>query len=186
MHFKVANSRVLNIVVFVLSVFLFQYKLSAQNKQQFPVPLAGPNQLFYLQRTQNINTIIYELNIENGKLNTETPIDVFWILYTENERRENLTTIEKDFVYGVKIKSLEKKEYQFTLAAYPKINLQLAKDSAQKYHVYVTPSKRQIKLTKVYIEEKENHFKLEPNIEFIEFIGIDLITGLEISERITL
>jgi len=185
MHFKVANSRVINIIVLILIVFLFNCKLAAQSKQQFPVPLASPNQLFYLQRTQNINTIIYELNIENGKLNTETPIDIFWILFTENEKRENLTAMEKEFVYGVKIKPLEKKEYQFTLAAYPKINLHLAKDSVQKYHVYVTPAKRQMKLTKVYIEEKSSHFKLEPNVEFIEFCGIDLITGLEIIERIT-
>lgn len=184
MRYKVANSGVINIVAFVLIVFLFNGKLPAQNKQQFPVPLGNPNQLFYLQRTKNINTIVYELNIENGKLNTEAPINVFWILYTENEKREKLSALEKDFVYGVKVKPIEKKEYQFTLAAYPKINLYLTKDVDQKYHVYVTPSKHKIKLTKIYIEEKENRFKPQPNVEFIEFSGTDAITGLEITERI--
>src|SRR6185437_583894 len=109
------------IVAIILFYFLCINKSLSQIEKQFPVPAGNPNQLFYLQRSKNINTVIYELNIINGKLNSEKPIDVFWIMYTKDKKRENLSEMEKDFVYGVKINPPEKKEYSFTLAAYPKL-----------------------------------------------------------------
>lgn len=183
MYYKAYSIKAINIVLFVLLFLFFNNQLLAQNK--FPVPSGNPNQLFYLQRTKNINTIVYELNMENGKLSPEKPIYAFWIMYTANEKRQDLSAMEKDFVYGIKINSIQKQEYQFTLAAYPKINLHLVKDSTQKYYVSVTPYKHQIRLTKVYIQEKDSNFKLEPTVEYIEFSGIDLITNKEITERIT-
>ena len=185
MHFKVPCNKAINIALFVLLFLSFNNKLLAQNQNQFPIPSGNSNQLFYLQRTKNINTIVYELNIENGKLNPEKPIYAYWIMYTENQKRQDLSAMEKDFVYGIKINSTQKEGYQFTLAAYPKINLQLIKDSNQKYFVSVTPSKHQIRLTKVYIKEKDSNFKLEPTVEYIEFSGIDVLSGKEITERIT-
>jgi hypothetical protein len=170
-------------------LLLFYGNLSAaQNNteisKEFPVPAGNANQLFYLQRTENTNTIIYEINEENGQLNTENPIRIFWILYTKQEQHEDLSDMEKKFAYGIKIHSTGNSQYQFILVACPKITLELKKDVRQKYQVYVTPSKQQIILQKVYIKEKKERFKLEPSVEYIEFTGKDVLSGKDVIEKI--
>ena len=40
----------------------------------FPIPTGNSRQLFYLQRTSNKNTLIYELNYKNGNIDKEDPV----------------------------------------------------------------------------------------------------------------
>ena len=62
----------------------------------FPVPVGIKNQLFYLQRTTNTNTIIYSLNVnDKGELDESTPVKVFWIRYPEGGMRKELNFIQK-------------------------------------------------------------------------------------------
>ena len=187
--FFIRNCKTLRAVVVCFFIFLSANQLQAQNIEregkEFPVPVGNPNQLFYLQRTENINTVVYELNNEKGILNATNPIRVFWLLFATSSRQENLSEMEKEFVYGVKIKSLEKNKCKFTLAAYPKIVLTLSKDSHKIYRVYVKPTTQQIILTQVYIKEKEGFLNIEPKVEYIEFSGTDVKSGKEVTERIT-
>jgi uncharacterized protein YnzC (UPF0291/DUF896 family) len=171
----------------VLSI-LCATNLLAQNIKEdgmeFPVPADNANQLFYLQRNENINTLVYELNEKNGTLNTETPIHTFWILYAKKSQRQELTEMEKKFAYGIKIISSEKEQIKFSLVSCPKISLQLMKARDKEYHVYVTPDKQQMVLRRIYIKIKKGGFKLEPNVEYIELKGTDVLSGKEIVERI--
>ncbi len=175
------------VIFFLLSILSTDQLLSQNNKEdgiEFPVPVYNANQLFYLQRNENINTLVYELNEQNGSLNTKDPIHAFWILYAKKSQRQELTEIEKKFAYGIKIISTDKEQYTFSLISCPKIGLQLVKDADKKYHVYVTPYKQQMILQRIYIKVKEGGFKLEPNVEYIELKGTEVITGKEITERI--
>jgi hypothetical protein len=59
-------------------------KVVVDPQDTFPVPSGNPNQLFYLQRTNNTNTIVCELNVNGkGQLDEESPVHVFWIRYNE-------------------------------------------------------------------------------------------------------
>ncbi|MDE3253626.1 MAG: DUF4833 domain-containing protein, partial [Bacteroidota bacterium] len=69
----------------------------------FPVPQNNPNQLFYLQRPANTNTVIYELNAVNGVPDKKQPIHVFWIKYARNGEKEELTDLENKYAYGIKV-----------------------------------------------------------------------------------
>ena len=172
----------------MLFTLVANYTLLAQDTKKenikYPVPLGNTKQLFYLQRTENMNTLIYELNEANGVLDTENPIHIFWILYAKEKQHEELSEMEKKFAYGIKIKLAVNESYQFTLVAYSKINLQLKKGADEKYHVYVTPTKQQLILNKVYIQVKEGGFKIEPDVEYIEFTGTDAVNGKETTERV--
>ena len=57
-------------MVFILT-FLWSISLPiiAQEKG-FPIPAGNSKQLFYLQRTPNKNTIVYELNYKNGDIDS--------------------------------------------------------------------------------------------------------------------
>lgn len=67
--------------------------VTAQDK--FPVPAGNPNQLFYLQRTANTNTIICELNYKRNILDPEEPVHVYWIRYDDKGQKEELNYIQK-------------------------------------------------------------------------------------------
>ncbi len=43
-----------------------------------PVPAGINNQLFYLQRDPDANTVVYKLNIKNGELVDSEPVSAFW------------------------------------------------------------------------------------------------------------
>ena len=117
-------------------------------------------------------------------MDSKNPIHIFWILFTSNEERQELSSIEKKFAYGITITAIGNEEYQFTLVAYPKITLQLKKGADQNHHVYLTLSGKLMILQRTFIKEKEGNFSLNPAIEYIDFFGIDVVSGKEINERI--
>ena len=52
--------------------------------EKFPVLPDNISRLFYVQRSPNANTIVYELNTgKNGQLDLENPVHVYWIRYGE-------------------------------------------------------------------------------------------------------
>src|SRR5580765_3967987 len=75
----------------------------AQDGKVFPVPSGNDNQLFYLQRTPNTNTVVYEVKYtKTGQLDTTEPVHVFWIRYAEKGQRAELSYIQRHFAYGIK------------------------------------------------------------------------------------
>lgn len=93
--------------IIALNIFLAP-KVHAQNKnnstKHFPTPQFKSNTQFYLQRTTDINTIMYELNITNGKLNESNPINAYWIRYTENGKTQSLNALQKDMHLEYQVK----------------------------------------------------------------------------------
>lgn len=93
----------------------------------FPVPDGNPNQLFYLQRTPNTNTVVYELNYKNGQLNTDEPVHVFWIRYGEKGQKAELSGIQRSFAYGIKAARISTDKFELRFTSYKKVVMQLKK-----------------------------------------------------------
>lgn len=150
----------------------------------FPVPAGNPNQLFYMQRTTNTNTIVCELNLDaRGKLNEESPVHVFWIRYPEGGMRKELNYIQRTFAYGIKSHPTGNGTYDLHFVSFKKRNLILmpsAKDN--RYHVYASINQRQAILNRIFIKIEGGSF-WAPNIIYMELKGTDVITGREIAER---
>ncbi len=150
----------------------------------FPTPDGISNQLFYLQRDPNSNTIICQLNADsNGQLNKENPVNVFWIRYAENGQKSDLNFIQRKFAYGINSKSLGNDKYELKFVSYGKFPLYLMKDKANKYHVYATVAKRQIILDRIFVRIEGGTFWV-PNVKYVELKGKDAATGEEVAERI--
>jgi hypothetical protein len=184
LYIKTSIVKLLVVIVICLSPYKILAQSIKENNTELPTPTGNPNQLFYLQRTKNTNTIIYELNKKNGALDLKNPIHIYWIMYTSHKEHQQLSTIEKKYAYGITIIDKGNEEYQFTLVAYPKINLYLKKGSDQNYHVYLTLSGKLMILQRTFIKEKEGSFSLSPSIEYIDFFGINVESGKEMNERI--
>jgi hypothetical protein len=152
----------------------------ADNK--FPNP-GSVNRLFYLQRDPNTNTVIYELNVdENGVLDKDKPVHPYWIRYTEKGQKEELGFIQRKFAYGVNSTELGNDKFDIRFVSYKKIPFLLMKGTDGKYHIFVTISKKQVILNRIFLRIRGGTFWV-PNVVYMELKGTEPATGREITER---
>jgi hypothetical protein len=154
--------------------------LYAQDK--FPVPARNSKQLFYLQRTANSNTVIYELNYKNAILDTEEPIHVYWMRYDEQGQKAELNFLQRKFAYGVKSTLICKDKYKLHIVSFKKHPLYLVKGAENKYYVYTTINQKQAILNRIFVKINGGSV-WSPNVEYIEVKGTDPATGKEVMER---
>lgn len=153
----------------------------------FPVPSGVTNQLFYLQRDPNTNTVIYQLNVDRaGRLNEDEPVNVFWIRYDEHGERKDLNFIQRKFAYGLTAEKIAVDKYELKFAAYNKVRFFLLKSPVDRaFHVYTTIGSRQLQLERVYLRIEGGTFWV-PNVKYIEFKGVASATREPVVERVML
>jgi hypothetical protein len=167
-----------------LSLFLLNIgTVTAQEEPVFPVPDRIPNQLFYLQRTPNSSTVIYELNYVNGKLDTIVPVHAFWIRYSEHGQRQELSAIQRKFAYGIQSRRIAPDQYELRFLAYKKRVLYLKRAAGEKYEVSTEVNQKNIVLSRIFIKINGGSL-FSPNIEYVEFTGRNADTGAPEEERV--
>lgn len=164
----------------ILFYCLFATQAIAQDG--FPVPPADANRLFYLQRTSNTNTIVYELNMKDGKLNTSNPVHVHWIRYAEKGQTAELSWIQRAFAYGVKIKSYPDSSYRVRLVSYAGYSMYLKKGIDGKYRLYAAINGKMMILDHIFVKIIGGS-TFSPDIEYFEVSGFDPSTGKAVAER---
>jgi len=139
----------------------------------FPVPDGVDHLMFYIQRDPNANTVCYALNFDRqGKLNTKEPLDIFWMRYAEDGRRQNLNYIQRVFAYGIKqVKPVAGNEIEFRSVAYDKLPLYLRK-GASGYYVRTTILGEPCILKRIYVRiDGGSLFK--PNVLYVQLEGVN-------------
>lgn len=150
----------------------------------FPIPKFGPKTQFYVQRTPNTNTIMYELNMKNGVLDDDNPIHVYWIRYANGGGIEELSYIQRKFAYGLKVSKVAEEKYKLLFAAYDKIPFYLMKSTAGIFHTYVEVNGKMIVLKRIYIRIDKGGTFWAPNVKYVEFKGTEVASGKEVIQRI--
>lgn len=182
------NKKTVTATVLLATGLLFgSLKLAeALPSTDFPVPTGIANQLFYLQRDPNANTVIYQLNVnEAGKLDEDEPIRVFWIRYTEQSRRKDLNFIQRKFAYGVHAKKVALNKYELKFAAYDKVPFYLMKVNGDNaFHVYASVANKLIILQRVFLRIDGGTFWV-PNVKYIELKGLNASTRELVVERLS-
>jgi phosphatidylglycerophosphate synthase len=150
----------------------------------FPVPSGIPNQLFYLQRDPNTNTVIYQLNVNQaGQVDEDEPIRIFWIRYAEQGQQQDLNFIQRKFAYGVKAKKIGPDKYELRFAAYSKRPFYLMKAGPDRaFHVYTAIANKQSVLDRIYLRIEGGTFWV-PNVKYVELKGINPATREPVVER---
>lgn len=90
--------------------------------------------LFTLMRSLDQNVLHYTLNFEDGALSKDEPIKYFWKVAGNPGGTQDLNSIQKNFVYGIKYTAKKEDYYEFHLHAY-KHDLYLKESSLGTYHV---------------------------------------------------
>lgn len=172
-------------------LFLAGFTLAAQERQSakkaeadtLPVP-NEPNQLFYLQRDPDDNTVIYQLNTVDGVVDADKPVNIYWIRYAEGGTRKNLNFVQRSMAYGITHKKLGDDAIELRLAAYEDHPLRLAYcEKSKTYRVYTTIDRREAVLERIFVRI-EGGSALNPNIMYFELVGRDTTTQTRVSERI--
>lgn len=151
----------------------------------FPVPKPYDKLLFYLQRTPNTNTVMYELNFDpKGQLNEDEPVHVYWIRYTEpgNPKKE-LNFIQRKYAYGLKVKKISDLHWELRFVSTSKRVLHLQKAEDGRYYVFATVNGVNTVLKRVYLKIDGGTF-WSPNVVYIELKGTDAASGKPNVERI--
>ncbi len=167
----------------LLIFFQFVFNFLVAQPANYRTPAAEVTRMFYLQRSHNENTISYDINVLNGKLNVEDPIHVYWIRYQENGQKAELSFIQRKFAYGITAKKIKENYYELSFVSYKKQKLYLMPGADGKYHIYTSINKKLSILNKIYLEIKGGTFWL-PNIEYVEITGTDPATNQVVKEKI--
>lgn len=168
---------------FFLLILLSAFSsLTVLAQEKFPVPSGIPNQLFYLQRTSNTNTIVCELNLDKGTLDAEEPVHVFWLRFADKGQREELNYIQRKFAYGIRSTLIAKDKYELNFVSYRKYKMYLMKGNNNKFNVYATINKKEAILNRIFVKISGGSF-WTPNVEYVELKGTDPATGREVIER---
>ena len=128
----------------------------ASNPDDSTYPTA--ERLFHIARSLNKNLVCYDVNLENGKLNTKSPLNIYWVNREERVGETNgLSYFQRKMAYGYKLVSEGDDTSEVTLTAY----------SGKKLTIYV---------------------KGKPNnplgVEYVELQGTAINTGVKVTERV--
>ena len=163
----------MKIGLFFLFAFCCQLGMAQENCPALPTQL----RLFYIQRTGNSDTIVYDANLTaDGGFNKTNPIHIYW--HRSRGVKEELNYLQRTKGYGVKFSPSDRaNEYLFRLVAYPQRWFRLLKDACGEPAVLLSMSGRDVYLNRIYIQLEPTAFGLKPTIHYIEIFGVDVQTG---------
>lgn len=171
----------IQLLYLIICTLLF---VQAYPGERFPTPPDSPTRLFYIQRSSNANTVIYDANIlANKSLNPKDPVHTYWIRYGEKGQKEELSTIQRTLAYGLytdRIKS-ELNAFEGYFLAYRKRKFVVKLDTkGTPIALFPINGKLQI-LKRVFVSVDESN--MMPAVNYIELFGKDQSTGKDVYER---
>jgi len=159
-------------------------RFKSNYQYNIPIPEPNTNTLFYIQKSSNPNTVMYEANrLGTDNLDPDNPVKVFWIRYQEDSTTTDLSFIQRRFAYGVNFeKSADSAGYSIHLVSYKKRKILIFKNSDGEIQANMEINGKISRFKSVFLNVKKDLFI--PEIDYIDVFGEDLDTGKEVHERI--
>jgi len=140
--------------------------------------------LFSILRSKDANEIFYTINLDNSnKLNTENPINVYWLKRTENNKVEPLSWIQNKFAYGIVYLSKSENYAKFRFAAYDKRVFELKKNKHNEFKVFTISENKEVEVNRIYIYITGGTFWI-PEIPKVELYATISETDKKMKETI--
>lgn len=139
----------------LLHLILSLFTVLAPSPKHYPVPDKSPAHLFYIQRSLNLNTVVYEANFDqNGNLDSHQPVTEFWLMYEADGRKEDLTYLERKFAYGIRHEAIpdDPRQFNIQLASYHTLKLRLKQTAPYKAELLIITDSGTGKLDHIYVQ----------------------------------
>lgn len=171
------------LLLFIL-VWLIGSQSFGHSPINYPKVPDSPLRLFYIQRSANTNTIVYDANLmANGSFNYENPINVYWLRYQESGQKKELTWIQNLLAYGISTKeTAQKNDFEAWIVSYKKKKLRVSLDKNKKPFAQIEINHKLAKLDHVFVKTEGSNIR--PKVIYVEVFGKDLTTGDDIYEKI--
>jgi hypothetical protein len=152
---------------------------------EYPVP-NEPNQIFYIERSSNSNTVVYMANLDSkGRLDPHTPVIAYWRWYHVDGHKKPLNFAERMLAYGIKSVAHDgpNGSYSFRIAAFPDRKIYVGLDSKGRPEAFGKVGDRWARLVYVYLVVDDSG--ILPDVTEMDFFGIDKATGKPFREHLT-
>jgi len=144
----------------------------------------GSGILFTIERSRDADKVYYEIARDSfGRLHTQEPIKVYWILHTQDNQTAPLTRIQRNFSYGLHFKEISPTRAIFQFASSKERDFELKKSVQGEYRVYTQSGNRMLELQKMYIEFAGGTHLL-PKIGRVDLYLLDTATGKTVIEAL--
>lgn len=154
-------------------------------KPNYPVPTES-NQLFYIQRSLNPNTVVYVANLDqSGRLDPKEPVKAYWRRYNRGGHAKPLNLPERMLAYGVSAVSHDGPNgaYSFTIAALPERKIYVGLDKKGRPEAFGKVGSRWATLAYIYLEVDDSG--LLPDVSAMDLLGYDRTSGKPLREHLT-
>jgi hypothetical protein len=153
-------------------------------RPEFKIP-DEPNQLFYIQRSPNANTVIYAAKLDgHGDFDPAKPVEAFWRKFNIDGSKQSLNFMERMMAYGVRMEPIRPgRPITFHIAALPDRTLTLAMDAQHHPQALLQIGSHMVKLAYVYLQVVEGG--LLPSVPSLDIFGTDIASGKAIHEHLT-
>jgi hypothetical protein len=143
-----------------------------------------PNQLFYVQRSPNSNTVIYAARLDgHGEIDRDNPVEGFWRKFNIDGAKQSLNMIERMMAYGVRADRAQPgTPIIFAIAALPERKFTLALDAQHRPQALTQAGSHTIKVAYIYLQVKEGG--LMPDVPSLDVFGTDIATGKAVHEHL--
>jgi hypothetical protein len=153
---------------------------------EYPIP-NEPNQLFYVERSSNSNTVIYCAKLDaKGQLDSKTPVVAYWRWYHRGGYIKQLNLPERMLAYG--IKSVKRDgpsgSYSFQIAAFPDRIIHVSLDKNGRPEAFGKSGKRWGKIEYIYLLVDDSG--ILPKVPEADLLAYDRETGKPFREHLTL
>ncbi len=149
----------------------------------FPHP-REQHQVFFVQRTTNANTIVYVARFDdNGDLNPQNPIDVYWRRFAGTGKIKDLRWYERTFGFGVRTRPLPDSDgYRVAMNAVKDHPLELRQSAPFEAALWTTQNNRDFRLVYGYLDIDASG--MIPKVTSMRLFSTDPETGLYITHNI--
>ena len=153
--------------------------------KEYPVPdNANGRMLFFIQRSLNSNTVVYDVNLNpQGRIEIDQPISIYWKRYNTNGAVKKLKWFEEFFAYGIRSKTVGNGEFVVYFSAYKTRKARLYLKRSYQAELEIVMSGRKARPYCAYVQLKDDN-AFYPQVLHVDLWGIDSKTGDLLFERI--
>lgn len=140
-----------------------------------------PERLFHISRSVNRNLVCYDVNLVDGRLDEDEPLNVYWVNREERMGEKNgLNFFQRKMAYGYKVVAKGKESSTVTLTAYPERKFEICRQGAG-YACRTTISGKPAILRYMYVKVNERN---PLKVNYVDLHGQTLSSKEEVTERI--
>lgn len=149
---------------------------------ELPIPPDSPQRLFYIQKSNNAHTVVYDANFlpGNTRLNPREPVRVYWIRYADQGQVQELTYMQRKLAYGVETRPTPDGHDMMIVAFRKRLIHIRALDRRPLATMVIRGSEARLK--RVFVQLADLNCVV-PQVAYVDLYGTDLATGQSVHER---